>query len=86
MTTSEVHPFSMNIVVSLFLLCVGHETTSIGITRVLEILSIHQDLQDRLRAEILKARTDTRGSADLPYDIITTLPLLDATIRETMRL
>ena len=53
---------------------------------MLETLSTHQDLQDRLRDEILRARADTGNSEDLPYEVLMNLPLLDATVREVLRL
>ena len=49
-------------------------------------MSIRQDLQDSIRAEILKARADSGTAGDLPYDILMGLPLLDAVTRESLRL
>ena len=64
----------------------GYETTSGAIARLLNIISTQQDLQARLRAEILKARADSGNAGDLPHDVLMGLPLLDAVTRESLRL
>ena len=57
------------------------DTTSGALARILFLLSIHQDVQNKLRQEIRKARK----SGDLSYDELVTLPYLDAVCRETLR-
>jgi cytochrome P450 len=58
------------------------DTTSGALARILFLLSIHQDVQNKLRQEI----TEARKSGDLSYDELVALPYLDAVCRETMRL
>ena len=50
------------------------------------MLAAEQGVQDRLRNEIVKAQADSGTTGDLPYDIIMGLPLLDAVVREALRL
>ena len=61
----------------------GATDTSGGTTaRILQSLAEHPDIQDRLRQEVSQS-----GSGDeLSYDELMELPLLDAVVRETMRL
>ena len=47
-------------------------------------LSKRQDIQDRLRAELLEVQT--RLGRDIPYDALVALPYLDAFCRESLRL
>uniref|UniRef100_A0A8H7XZX2 Eukaryotic translation initiation factor 1A n=3 Tax=Agaricales TaxID=5338 RepID=A0A8H7XZX2_PSICU len=60
------------------------DTTSGALSRILHLLSIHQDVQSKLREEITEARKQKGG--DLPYDELVSLPYLDAICRETLRL
>ena len=60
----------------------GHETSSTAVSRVLHQLTLHQDVQDKLRKEVSDARTQ---SGDLDYDTLMDLPYLDAVVRETLR-
>ena len=60
----------------------GHETTSSGMSKLLHVLALHPEEQRKLRDEIRLARAEH----DLDHDTITTLPYLDAVIRETLRL
>ena len=60
----------------------GTDTTSNALARTLHLLSNHQDVQDKLRAEIVEAR----NGQDLSYDDLVDLPYLDAVCRETLRL
>lgn len=60
------------------------DTTSSALARLLHLLSLNQDVQEKLRKEIKQAR-EVEG-ADLPYDRIVSLPYLDAICRETLRL
>ena len=58
------------------------DTTSGVLGRILFLLSIHQDVQNKLRQEITKARK----SGDLSYDELVALPYLEAVCRETLRM
>lgn len=60
------------------------DTTSNALARILDLLAKHQDVQDALRAEILEAMRE--HGPELPYDVLTELPYLDAVCRETLRL
>ncbi|EPS93818.1 hypothetical protein FOMPIDRAFT_1135460 [Fomitopsis schrenkii] len=62
----------------------GVDTTSNALARILDLLAKHQDIQGKLRAEILEAIGD--HGPELPYDVLTELPYLDAVCRETLRL
>ncbi|GJE97229.1 cytochrome P450 [Phanerochaete sordida] len=62
----------------------GTDTTSNALARVLHLLCVHRDAQERLRDEILEARAQNGG--DLGYDEVVALPYLDAVCRETLRL
>ncbi|KAL1663457.1 cytochrome P450 [Schizophyllum commune] len=59
------------------------DTTSSALSRILYLLAKHPDVQDRLRQEIRVAK-ETYGV--LTYDELESLPLLDAILRETLRL
>lgn len=50
--------------------------------RALYMLSERQDVQNKLREEIVEAR----NGQDLAYDQLMELPYLDAVCRETLRL
>ena len=56
-----------------------------ALARALQLLALHQDVQDRLRAEIVAARK-ANGDHDLDYQGIENLPFLSAVVRETLRL
>ncbi|KAI0028314.1 cytochrome P450 [Vararia minispora EC-137] len=61
----------------------GSDTTSNALSRILYLLSLHPDVQDRLREEL----TDARGAAgEIGYDDLIELPYLEAVCRETLRL
>jgi len=59
------------------------ETTSSALTRCLECLAQHQEVQDKLRLEI---RQEKEKHGILSYDHLVNLPYLDAVCRETLRL
>ncbi|KAH8105408.1 cytochrome P450 [Cristinia sonorae] len=59
------------------------ETTSSALTHTLQSLSEHQEVQDKLRQEIMTARG---GREEIPYDELMSLPYLEAVCRETLRL
>lgn len=63
----------------------GTDTTSNALARILHLLCLHPDAQDRLRAELLEARSQN-GGRDFEYDELVSLPYLDAICRETLRL
>ena len=56
------------------------DTTSSILARTLQLLATHQDVQDKLRAEIKAS-----GDGDIPYDSLMDLPFLDAICKETLR-
>jgi len=59
------------------------DTTTTALVQVLQLLSVHQDVQEKLRQEIRQARV---AGEDLPYDVLVDLLYLDAVCRETLRL
>ncbi|KAK7466376.1 hypothetical protein VKT23_005100 [Stygiomarasmius scandens] len=59
------------------------DTTSNALSRVLELLSTHPEVQNKLREELLDARSE---NTMLSYDALVELPYLDAVCRETLRL
>ena len=60
------------------------DTTSNAMSRILHLLAQHPDVQERLRREVVQARTTAGG--DLDYDQLHALSYLDAVCRETLRL
>ncbi|EIM84927.1 cytochrome P450 [Stereum hirsutum FP-91666 SS1] len=60
------------------------DTTSNALSRIIHTLSENQDAQDKLRAELIKARKEADG--DLDYDTLHELPYMEAVCRETLRL
>ena len=58
------------------------DTTSSALARILHLLAQHQDVQEKLRAELQEASPDGQ---DIPYDQLVDLPYLDAICRETLR-
>ena len=62
----------------------GTDTTSGNLARILHLLAIHPQAQDKLREE-LEAAKDYTGQA-LSYEQLMDLPLLDAVCKETFRL
>jgi cytochrome P450 len=60
------------------------DTTSSALARTFHVLSLHQDVQEKLRQEVTEAMQ--MHGEDLPYDILMELPYLDAVCRETLRL
>ncbi|KAI0648492.1 cytochrome P450 [Trametes meyenii] len=62
------------------------DTTSNALARILHLLSEHQDVQQKLREEIIQARDDGTGKLrDLEYDEVMELPYMDAVCRESLR-
>jgi cytochrome P450 len=76
----------------------GLETTTAAVGRALYMLAKHPHVQTRLRTEINDAMIayqasdarplakDDSTSVSLTYDVLMSLPLLDAVVRETLRL
>ncbi|TFK25131.1 cytochrome P450 [Coprinopsis marcescibilis] len=61
----------------------GMDTTSNALSRILDLLSSNQGVQDKLRVEIKEAKA---AKGELSYDELHQLPYLDAVCRETLRL
>lgn len=59
------------------------ETTSGALARILHKLAQCQDIQEKLRQELIAARGDRDN---IPYDELVSLPYLDALCRESLRL
>jgi cytochrome P450 len=59
------------------------DTSSSALCRIFWLLARHQDIQDKLRAEIREAR---QNFEEPNYDQLNALPYLDGVIRETLRL
>ncbi|KAK7695516.1 hypothetical protein QCA50_000152 [Cerrena zonata] len=65
------------------LLFAAMETTSGALARILHKLAQCQDIQEKLRQELIAARG---GRDNIPYDELVSLPYLDALCRESLRL
>jgi cytochrome P450 len=59
------------------------ETTSATLSRVLHLLALRPDLQNKLREEL---RDACHENEELTHDHLVSLPFLDAVCRETLRL
>ncbi|KAF5382086.1 hypothetical protein D9615_004310 [Tricholomella constricta] len=59
------------------------DTTSNALSRILHLLAIHPEIQEKVRQEVKEAH-DKHG--DIPHDELVVLPFLDAICRETLRL
>ncbi|KAF9002264.1 cytochrome P450 [Cyathus striatus] len=59
------------------------DTTSNALSRILHLLSLHPEVQEKLRQEVTEA---VAKHGDLLYDEIESLSYLDAVCRETLRL
>ncbi|KAB5592716.1 Cytochrome P450 family protein [Ceratobasidium theobromae] len=62
----------------------GHETTSTAVTRMLEVLANHPQIQVRLQEEIRQYFEEHTN--DTHHDGLLELPFLDGVVRETLRL
>ncbi|KAJ3890870.1 cytochrome P450 [Lentinula edodes] len=67
------------------LLFAATDTTSSALSRLVFLLSKHQDIQEKLRQEVTEARRNNNGE-DLSYHELNSLPYLDAVCRESLRL
>ena len=65
------------------LLFAATDTTTTSLTTAIQMLAKHQDVQTRLREELLGARSSYGD--EIPYDELSALPFLDAVVRETLR-
>ena len=63
----------------------GSDTTSISIAWVFHFLALYPEVQDQLRDELTALRPDPLSQED-PLGFLDLLPLLDAVVRETLRL
>jgi cytochrome P450 len=57
-----------------------------AITRALDILAAHPEVQDRLRTELTSFMGETGITGDINREKIDALPYLDAVCREVLRL
>lgn len=62
----------------------GVDTTSNALARILHLLALHPDVQDKLRAELVEAQA--QYGEKMPYNELSQLPYMDAVCRETMRM
>ena len=68
----------------ILILLAGYETTASLLTFASHSLAVHPEIQAKLRQEILEAKNKNNGVLD--YDILMSLPYLDAVINETLRM
>ena len=62
------------------------DNTSDSIARILHLMATHQDVQSKLRKEIVEAMSrHADGLGNLEHSELTALPYLDAICRETLR-
>lgn len=61
------------------LIFAGTDTTSTAMSRCLQELAVHPEIQDKLRNEVTRA-------ADIDYETVSALPVLDAVCKETLRM
>ncbi|CAE6403032.1 unnamed protein product [Rhizoctonia solani] len=62
----------------------GNDSTSSALSRTIDLLAEHQDVQSKLRAEVRGAHR--LYGKNLDYDQLNSLPYLDAVCRESLRL
>ncbi|KAF8264768.1 cytochrome P450 [Lactarius quietus] len=58
------------------------DTTSSALSRILHLLALHPNVQDKLRKELKEA---CEVNEELPHDRLVSLPFLEAVCRETLR-
>ncbi|KAF8150006.1 cytochrome P450 [Crassisporium funariophilum] len=61
------------------------DTTSGALSRIMHLLALNKDVQDKVRKEVRDAKK-ANGGQDLDYDVLVALPYLDAVCRETLRM
>lgn len=72
---------------SILAVMAGSETTSTVLTFTIHNLVNHQDVQDRLRDELCKFKTDSEMNGnELDVEALNDLPYLHAVLNETMRI
>ncbi len=59
------------------------DTTSCALSRLLHLLALHPDVQDKLRKGLKEACEDNE---ELTHDLLVSLPFLEAVCCETLRL
>ncbi|KAJ6511636.1 cytochrome P450 [Mycena vulgaris] len=64
----------------------GQETTSSSLARFLSLVAADTDLQQRLRVELQEAKAKKAPGEDLDFNELERLPLLDAVVREMLRI
>lgn len=62
----------------------GTDTTSSGLTQILQSLAQYPDIQEKLRSEIEQVQVE--HGDDIPYNVLVELPYMDAICRESLRL
>ena len=67
------------------MLIAGMDTTANTLAHILDLLSQHQDVQEKLRAEILGAVESESDGETLEFDRLMDLPYLGAVCRESFR-
>ncbi|TDL16050.1 cytochrome P450 [Rickenella mellea] len=65
------------------LIFAAHDTTSSAMSRILHVLCLYPDAQEKLREEV---KLTMSGRNELSYSDVMALPYLDAVCRETLRL
>ena len=63
----------------------GMDTTANTLSRILQLLAEHPDVQDKLREEIVNAAETEGFDGELDFDKLMDLPYLNAVCRETLR-
>ncbi|KAJ7103844.1 cytochrome P450 [Mycena epipterygia] len=63
----------------------GQETTSSSLARFLSLVAIDTDLQQKLRVELQQAKAKKAPGEDLDFNELERLPLMDAVVREMLR-
>ncbi|KAJ6622971.1 cytochrome P450 [Mycena sp. CBHHK59/15] len=63
----------------------GQETTSSALARLLSMFAADPDLQNKLRVELQEAKAKKAPGEDLDFNELENLPLLDAVVREMLR-
>ncbi len=67
-----------------FLMMAAHDTTTSSISSMVHFLGVHQDWQDKVRAEIHKVRA--AGDGSLGYEALGDLELMEMVFKESLRL
>jgi cytochrome P450 len=70
------------IATALLMLSAGYDTTGTAMSYILYELALNQDCQETLLEEIREASEDVNN---MPYEVLQSLPYLDAVIQETLR-